>query len=781
MTPSLPAGPSRAAVRLATLVVALLGAVVVTGTTPGAASEGRPIDQAELLPPERSARVVVYEMDVTLDPERHEIEGSQRITWRNDSDEPVPSLWWHLYLNAFLSDQTTLSREGEGQGRGRGAADRDARRVGERWYWGFCLLREMELQDGTDLLASLEYRQPDDGNAEDRTVARVVLPEPVPPGGSVTVETSFVSKLPWARRRTGYAGDYHFAAQWYPKLAVYEGVAVNPETEGWNAHQYHAHTEFYADYGTFRVNITVPGSHGGDDGGKVGATGRLVSSFGPADDGSWTYRFIQEDVHDFTWTTDPDFVVEERTFRHAERRTAAVREEERFQLEEVGAPPEALELPDVSVRLLLQPQHADQADRHFEATFHALTWYGLWFGPYPYPTLTVVDPQRDGNRTGGMEYPTLFTAGTRWLVPDAPHWPGPEGVTIHEFGHQHFYGLIGNNEFEEAWLDEGFNSYADDAVIDAAYGGTIRHSPFAHVFLPVRPVLPLPDGDGWSMKSLLHFHRLGLRRGSLADRLFQHPDLTWARGVRVTAPWGSRPGYLDHGFKDPMDTASWMTLDRGSYGAIAYRKPALLLTQLERTLGRDRFHRAVRLHAARHRYGHPNGTDFFLALEETTGLAVDEARRYLAPEELDYAVASVTVKKVRPPVGLRPAEGGFDFDGPDEGGDEGESAADEWRSVVDVQRRGTLTAPVEIAVTFAEAEEAEIFHWDGRDPWHRLEFVREEKVVRVEVDPREALTLDVDRLNNHWVSENDELPAWSWAARVFVLLQSMFLGARALS
>ena len=84
--------------------------------------------------------------------------------------------------------------------------------------------------------------------------------------------------------------------------------------------------------------------------------------------------------------------------------------------ESLTFPPDQVALRDVSVTLLLQPDHRSLADRYFRAAFNGLKYFGLWYGQYPYDTLTVVDPPRDSN-TGGMEYPTFITGG-------AYFWPG---------------------------------------------------------------------------------------------------------------------------------------------------------------------------------------------------------------------------------------------------------------------------------------------------------------------------------------------------------------------
>src|SRR5262249_18579411 len=114
-------------------------------------------------------------------------------------------------------------------------------------------------------------------------------------------------------------------------------------------------------------------------------------------------------------------------------------------------------LPPVDMRLLLLPEHAGQAERHFDATRAALRYYGEWYGAYPYGHMTIVDPAYQSD-AGGVGYPTLFTPGTRWLAP--ARGGAPEGVTIHEAGHQFWYGMVGNNEFEDAWMDEGINTFS---------------------------------------------------------------------------------------------------------------------------------------------------------------------------------------------------------------------------------------------------------------------------------------------------------------------------------
>jgi hypothetical protein len=379
-----------------------------------------------------------------------------------------------------------------------------------------------------------------------------------------------------------------------------------------------------------------------------------------------------------------------------------------------------------------------------------------------------------------MEYPMIFSAGTRWLTPEEQM--SPEGVTVHEYGHQYFYLLIGNNEAEEAWLDEGFNSYADDKVIDRAWGGRRRHQTFARFMLPVQALLSLPStGDAWTPKAVLGLRSFGRRPGSWLDRLFLHAELSGMTHAKVTDPLDSRrSGVGPHACKDPVDTDSFRTLDRSSYGAIAYSKPALLLTTLERTYGRAEFLSAVREYCARYRFRHPNGSDFFRVLEEVSGLPMEEGRAFLAPETLDYSVHSVTVEELRPPQGLVHREGELQLVSVAE---RDAVDTDRTRTRVRVQRVGTLEIPVEIRVEVEGEEEPQLHHWDGRGPWHELVLELEEdaKVTAVDVDPDMRVPLDADRLNNHWRDEESRLPSLSWSARVLHLIQSAMLGTRTLS
>ena len=234
--------------------------------------------------------VVDYRISARLLAKEHAIEGREILTWRNKSPDRVGELQFHLYMNAFRNGKSTFARE---EGRGE-------ERVKEGG-WGWIDIRKMQVAGGADLTKAIRFIHPDDGNADDRTVISVPLPAAVPPGQSITLEIDFYTRLPHVAARAGYHGNFHMAAQWFPKIGVWEAAGERYSTSGrWNCHQYHAWSEFYADYGRYDVTITAPENY------IIGATGVATAQlpgpvFAPGKSMA-AHRFVQADVHDFAWT-----------------------------------------------------------------------------------------------------------------------------------------------------------------------------------------------------------------------------------------------------------------------------------------------------------------------------------------------------------------------------------------------------------------------------------------------------------------------------------------------
>jgi hypothetical protein len=379
-----------------------------------------------LLPSQKaplSDRVVAYQIDAKYNSKNHSLDAQETLIWTNYTGQPQDRLPFHLYLNAFQPKSTFTRETYEG-------GYRDVR-VGAAWNdkkYGEDVIKSLEVVGMGDLTSQLRFIHPDDDNVDDRSVVELQLPRPVAPNEVVTFKIAFHDQFPEVVARTGYKRDYLLAGQWFPKIGVWWKNA-------WNCHQFHASTEFFADFGTFDVKLTLPANF------NVGATGVQTSEAGNAD-GTKTLAFRAEDVHDFAWTADPTTKIVEDTVQ--------------------------ISSGTVKIRMLMQPGHMATAPRYVKALKGTMKKFDEWFGAYPYAQITVVDPPHGGGASGGMEYPTFITADSAWWMPDG--LLEPEVVVEHEFGHQYWYGMVATNEFEEAWLDEGINQYTECKVMDVLYG-----------------------------------------------------------------------------------------------------------------------------------------------------------------------------------------------------------------------------------------------------------------------------------------------------------------------
>ena len=621
-----------------------------------------------------SPRIANYDMAVTLEPEQRMLRGRQVISWRNDSPNPVSDLRLHLYLNAFRNNRSTFMLESGGRHRGN-EIDEEG--------WGFIEVLEMRLVrpdlrstqlslnrlpemtgvvelPGPDLSGDISYIQPDTpDHSHDKTMMRVPLPEPVQPGETINLYTRFVARLPEPPfARTGAKDEFFFVGQWFPKMAVLE-------ENGWNTHQFHLNSEFFADYGVYNVFMTVPREN------KLGATGMQVGDIRDNGDGTATHFYHAEDVHDFAWTTSPEF----------QEHLAKAQ--------------------DVEIRLLLQPDHRDQAARHLEAAKKSVEYFQNWYGDYPYPNLTVVDPRREADGAGGMEYPTLITAGTFYGMPEG--FRPLEIVILHEFGHNYWYGLLASNEFEESWLDEGINSYTEVQIMNDWFG---------------------PKGDMLDMFGL-----------QVNDIEFQ------------------RAAYLSTKDYDPVVQDAWGFYNNRSYGINSYMRPATLLSSLQNYLGRERMQAAMRAYVERFRFKHPTTRDFINTFNDVTGENLDWFfdQALFSTAVLDYAVDGVFTRKWA-------RDEGFDFTVDVESlidtlafATDSAATADSSETIyysgVNLRRRGDFKVPVEVRITFEDGEVIQE-SWDGQSLWKKFRYHKPSKLVSAELDPDNKWLLDANIANN---------------------------------
>jgi hypothetical protein len=487
-----------------------------------------------------SDRVTEYHIAVSLD-EGGSLSGQQTVTWKNPGRKAVSDLYLHLYPNAF-SPGSTFLKESDGELRG------DKMKAGS---YGNMQLTALTTEEGETLLPRLHYVQPDDGNRNDKTLATFRLPHAVKPGMSITLHMQFTVKLPDVFARMGKADKFVMAGQWFPKVAVYETAGMRGRTtEGWNLHQYHGNSEFYADFGIYSVRIDVPESY------KVAATG-FQTKTPVIKEGRKTFQFYADDVHDFAWSASPDFDYVEDTFS-------------------------AEGVPGVRIKLYIDPLHKNLTDRYMHAAKSALAKLGEWYGEYPYSTLSVVVPPASGNGAGGMEYPTLVTAAA--ARNDNPGYE-LERTLVHEIAHQYWYGLVASNEFEEAWLDEGFTSYTEDKLMSSIYG-----------------VVP---------------------------------------NVPIEASYLTKP--------EPLEQSSWRYHSSGGYAENVYLRGKLVLTSLERQVGDKTMSKIMRTYFQKYRFKHPSSSDFQKVIESVTKSRWTEFfQAYVERGEMtDFAVDSINSRKTK--------------------------------------------------------------------------------------------------------------------------------------
>ncbi len=656
-----------------------------------------------------SDRVVRYEIRARLDPRKHTVEGRQKLRWRNRSAQPVCAVYLHLYLNAFEGTGSTFMT---GQ-RERGFGFRSEVPIDDG-EWGY--LRLERVRQG-ERPVRWRFVQPDGGPATDRTVVRLDLPQPVAPGASTTLDIDFFDRLPRVSARSGYFGSFHLVAQWFPKIGVLELPGERGATAPrWNVHEFHTHSEFYADFGEYDVRLTVP------EGYIVGATGEEIGK--PVKrKGLLTHRFVQDDVHDFAWTADN---------RYAKP------------LEATYTGPGS---PRVKVRVLYHAEYASNARPVLQATLDSLRYFSRTLGPYPYRTVTAVIPPFNADEAGGMEYPTFFTASSyESAEPDTLQRHGLDFVTIHEFGHGYFYGILASNEFEEPMLDEGLNEY-------------------------------------WNLRMLrergqdLHLTTPWLKRIGI------DPSIGGFQMERLSAALGDP--------SDPLGENSWDRLSSGSYGTV-YSRTATVLHDLEARIGAAAMERGFKLYYERWKFRHPSLADLREALAEGSGqraeveeafaLHIYDARR------VDDRIVELSSEEVLPLPGYVLRKGrrieltgelidaavadkreAWEKQHPEADGDEGPFP---YRTAVVVRRNGA-DVPQQLRVTFADGS-VETARWRGDRRWQRFSWIKRSAAVSAELDPDRRLLLDRDKLDDGRTLDADGVAARRWSADLAALLQAAY-------
>ncbi|GAB3448040.1 M1 family metallopeptidase [Massilia solisilvae] len=694
-TPAQPAGAPLDAIALA----APGASSVAAPSAPNA--WGGPRTGAE---PTLSDRVVRYDIDATLDPERHIVAGKEKLTWRNRSQSEVRSVYLHLYMNAFEGRNSTFFTEMRNLDTGFRTDVQP-----KKGEWGHIAL-DAVAQGGARV--AWQFVHPDNGPASDHTVVRLDLPQPVKAGASTTLDIDFTTQLPRVIARTGYFGSFHLVGQWFPKIGVLELPGERGATAPrWNVHEFHLTSEFYADFGSYDVRITAPKEY------VVGATGELQGA--PVDkDGMRTHRYVQDDVHDFAWTAD--------------KRSATP-------LEDSWTGPGS---PRVAIRVLYPPEYAASAAPALKAAKDSLTYFSTTLGPYPYKTLTVVIPPYNATEAGGMEYPTFFTAeGYAGVEPDTFAAGALDFVTIHEFGHGYFYGILASNEFEEPMLDEGLNEYWDMRMVR-------ERGQAMHLTTPL-------------LKAL-----------GFAPRF---KPFDYERGIATTA--------------EPADALGRNAWDRLHGIGPVYHRTATMMRDLEERIGKPALERAFKEYYRRWKFRHPSIADLRETLAEASGQreAVEQvfAQQVYGVTKIDDRVTSLASEEELPQPGTRSVAGkwlestGHDVDKQVEderrawkkshpGAKEG-TGPFPFRTTVTV-RRYAATVPQTLLVKFADGS-SETVQWNADEKWHRFTWVKPAKAVSAELDPQRRHYLDASKLDDSRTTRADGSASRRWSSEFAALVQ----------
>ncbi|MBE0665449.1 MAG: hypothetical protein IH584_06460, partial [Candidatus Aminicenantes bacterium] len=373
----------------------------------------------------------------------------------------------------------------------------------------------------------------------------------------------------------------------------------------------------------------------------------------------------------------------------------------------------------------------------------ALKYYGLWYGPYPYAQVTLVDPPFR-SRSGGMEYQTIFTAGTQVLPsPQANH---PEMVIIHEFGHGYWYGLAASNEFEEAWLDEGINTYSTGKVLAKAYGS-----------------------------------------GALPLTLFGIPLTRYSGALTYTDKESDRAAAIQVATTDPVVTTTWKFYDSMSYALNVYMRASTCLNTLENLIGKEVMLRVMRAFQSRFRFRHPTSKDFIATANEVSGRDLnwffDEL--FFSTKEWDYAIDSVSSHEIKTSRGI--------FDGQGKKSEITARAAREldeknkkpvYRSLVRIRRLGEARpgpgVKLKIITAFEDGTKRTNY-WDGQGRWTEFSFTGASKIKYAHIDPDNVFLIDRNLSNNSFIVKANMAGTMRWTGKLLFWIQNLLQFAASMS
>lgn len=532
---------------------------------------------------------VNYKIEVKLNDKEHTLSAYEEFKYINHSPNTLNEIYIHLWPNAYRNGETALSKQLYADGN---TSLKYAKEIDRGWI------------DSLDFKVNgqavkWEY------DTKHIDICKITLNSPLVSGASIKVSTPFKVKIPNAKfSRLGHVGQAYQITQWYPKPAVYD-------KNGWNQMPYLNQGEFYSEYGSFDVSITLPKNY------VVGATGDLqttseydflnqkveetnqyLAQLPEKDTSSYnrkivsnivslkdslnnknqlieykTLRYIQSKIHDFAWFADQSFYVlkGEVELPHSKRK--------------------------VTTWAMFTAQNAKFWKKSLEYLHDGIYYYSLWNGDYPYNQVTAVDGTISAG--GGMEYPNVTVIGNASSAMDL------EVVIVHEVGHNWFYGILGSNERVHGWMDEGLNTLNEMRYVQTKYPNNKQMS-------------DMVLGGRFHFNDLNH-HDMG--------------DISY----RTIAMLG-----LDQ----PMETHS-ADFTSMNYGVIMYQKTGLVFHYLKAILGDDLFNKSMQNYFETWKFKHPQPEDLKNALESASGKDLSWLFKDIVPttKHLDFKIKSVKIAK----------------------------------------------------------------------------------------------------------------------------------------
>jgi hypothetical protein len=476
---------------------------------------------------------VNYIISVKLDDEKHVLDGNISMEYINNSSDTLRFIYMHVWPNAYSSTESAMAKQLVKTG---------------SFDFQFSDLEERGNITGFDYHVN---NIPAFYDSVDVDIQKLNLPEALLPGGKASIETPFRVKIPSGNfSRLGHVGQSYQITQWYPKPAVYDPA-------GWHPMPYLTQGEFYSEFGSFEVSITLPANY------VLMATGDLQNqnerewllekarktslierfgsdlSFPESSTDTKKLTFKQSKIHDFAWFADKRYHV----------------------LKSEVALPHSGEIVETWAAFTNSEAHLWK--KSTEYLNDAIYYYSLWNGNYPYRHATAVDGTISAG--AGMEYPNITVIGTSGSAKSL------ETVIMHEVGHNWFYGILGSNERNHAWMDEGLNSGNELRYLETKY-----------------PELNVLSGMG--EQGILKFMR--------AHRL-KHKDQ-----YQMLYLFNARRN-LDQ----PLDLPS-ADYTSTNYGAIVYSKGAIVANYLRCYLGDDAFDLMMKSYFEDWKFKHPQPNNY---------------------------------------------------------------------------------------------------------------------------------------------------------------------------